>query len=801
MGLVLLVLLYCLLAATLAAGGLVAARRLPGDGTSWPAAVFLSLLPLAYTWAGFLPDQTLSPTPMVAGAPPWSDPFLVESIREGSSPANPLLLDAVSQFIPWREAARSDLLFNPAQGAGAALLANGQSAVLFPTEVLARLLVPFRAVAFSQAARLLLGIWGMFLLARYLAASEAAALVAATVWSGAGFLHLWRLHPHTLVAAAAPWILLGIVALVRRPGPRPAVALAVVGAIAFAGGHPETLLHVLLFGLPLAGLVLYRDPLRPEGSPGRLRSRLPAVVAWSTAAAILSVLLAAPVLLPFVEILPVSAEWQYRGEVGTVVEVPLAPALERLRPSVALRALGHPIDGSWDGPRNLAEVGGGSIGAAALLLALMGLSRRGTRRWAAGLLALGLLGLAVSVHLPLISRPFGWIPLVKTSLLNRLSLWWVLAAPLLASLAVDEWQERRPGGGAAGLRRWRQTLLGGGAAVAALLLWAAGPPWTVHPAILAAGWGGLVLASSLLALPHRPWAWAALLAVLLVPRAGQLWRWVPVATWPGFYLETPAVDWLQERLGDSSAGWRVAGVDGALVPHSASFFGLEEVRANDPMTFAAYQDFLIPIGPKPHGGWQRVDDPAHPSLRFLGVRYVMAHPDDPRRPLPIAYAGADARLYEVPAPLPRVFVPRRVTVVPDRAEAIRRTRSIHDFADLAIVSDGRSVATGGTRENGAARCREVRVDGRRVTAVVDAEGSALVATSQPAIPGWRLAVDGVETEPILVNGAFLGAEVAPGSHRIELVYAPRAFRVGLAASSVGLLGGLLLWRLGRAPQR
>ena len=154
MALILLWLLYGALALGLAALAGWLGRPWGGRGFLPPLLVVLvlTLLPLTFTVRGFLPGTTLAPTPMLEGVPPWAEPGRVEMMRE-DTPPNPLLLDPLSQFIPWREAARRDLLFNPAQGAGAALLANGQSAVLYPTEVLARLLTPFRATTFSQAAK------------------------------------------------------------------------------------------------------------------------------------------------------------------------------------------------------------------------------------------------------------------------------------------------------------------------------------------------------------------------------------------------------------------------------------------------------------------------------------------------------------------------------------------------------------------------------------------------------------------------------------------------------------------------
>ena len=817
MGLLLLVFAYAALAALLA----LAARR-GGARPSLAAALFLTLLPLAFTAGGFWPGRTLAPTPMLAGVPPWADPGLEAAIRAGSSPPNPLMLDPTSQFIPWREAARHDLLYDPAQGSGAALLANGQSAALFPTEVVARFLPAFRAVTFSQAARLLLAAWGLFLLARALAASELAALAAATVWTGCGFLQLWRLHPHSLVAAVAPWVLLALVALVRRPGPRPAVALAVAGAVGVAGGHPETLLHVVLLGLGLvvAALALGERAGVAERRPGR-------VVVWGGAGAALSLLLAAPALLPFVENLAVSREWVSRSAGGTVVELPLEQSLVRLKPTFALRALGNPGAGTWTGPENLAELGGGAVGTAGLVLAFLALVRGRRRRLVAALLLLGLLGLAVSVHLAGVSRPFGALPLLRESLLKRLSLWWALAVSLAAGFGVDAWRWERGFGdgrwwsgawwhrGAAaagpGARGWTPAVLAVVGAVAVLVTWAAGAPWSVHRAVLVPEWGALAVVAAILLLPLRGSAAGALVVlVLLLPRVPLFARWIPQTVAESFYLRTPAVAHVEREIAALGGGGRVAGLYGALVPHSASFFGLEEVRAYDPMTFAPYAELMTAMAPSPPFGWTPVPAPSHPVLAFLGVRFVFDHPAAPRHAgVPVAYEGSDARVYAPAGALPRVYVPDRVEVHPDPRTAVEAAREIADFGRRVTASGpgGPHPALGPpgiTFANPRARVEELEVAGRRVTARVTSPAPVVIATSQPAIPGWRLTVDGEAAAPLRVNGAFLGAALAPGSHRVELVYAPRSWTMGLALAALGtvLAGWLALPRpRRRTPER
>jgi hypothetical protein len=826
--------LAALVALYFASGALLAWLVRPGARRASPlATLFLVLLPLCYTAEGFLPERTLSPTPMLVGVAPWADPELVARATQDASAPNPVLLDPASQMLPWSRAARDDLLFNPAQGSGAALLGNGQSAVLFPTEAASRLLAPFRAVTYSQAARLLLAAWGMFLLLRLAGSGELAACAGVAVYLGSGFVQLWRLHPHSLVAAAAPWILAAAFALWRTPGPRSATSLAAAGALGVAGGHPETLLHVVLFAaLTVPALAWAKRSERAAEWNLRL--------AWGAASALLAFLLAAPVLLPFIDNLRVSVEWVDRRPLGrTGVEVSLRDAIERLRPAGALHAHGDPVAATWRGPENLAELGGAATGGAALFLALLGVAtsfsrpRRPALWWIA---AVGLVGLLVGAHTPLVSAPFGMVPLLEDTLLKRLGLWWVLSISILVAAAVD----------AAGVASSRARHLVVAAALAALavVLAMAGSPRAeiarmagleVAPMVLAVVAVTSIAAWARSGRPASRVAGAALLLCALVPaRPWVFASWIPSTSPAGFYAGTPSLHVAVQRSSDAPrAGFRVTGIEAALPPHSAAFYGLEEIRAYDPMTLATYHRFFDAVF-EPGRGWSRVLDHRAPALSMLGVRFLFEQPppllpDDAgvagavrverqrRRNLIyrsgwlLAYEGPDGVLWERPEALPRAFFPLAWRVAPaDRALAL--TAAIDDFAVLAIVDhapDSAAPVVGATptnasaptndRPNPEARVLALEVGRGIIATEVDAHATALLATSQPSIPGWRLTIDGTAAPARLrlVNTAFLGVAVPAGRHRVELRYAPTSWRLGLVLGATGVAIGAVLLYLDR----
>ncbi|MBM7789828.1 GtrA family protein [Tenggerimyces flavus] len=75
--------------------------------------------------------------------------------------------------------------------------------------------------------------------------------------------------------------------------------------------------------------------------------------------------------------------------------------------------------------------------------------------------------------------------------------------------------------------------------------------------------------------------------------------------------------------------------------------------------------------------------------------------------------------------------------------------------------------------------------------VDDAKGGRFFL-SVPHISGWQAEVDGRPAPIRTTAGAFIGLDLEPGRHRIELAFRPPGLRAGLLMSSVGAAGLIML---------
>jgi hypothetical protein len=333
-----------------------------GCGLRSPA-ILIVLLPLLLFGRALRPGRVLSSADILFVFPPW------HQLDSDVTPGNGLLSDPMFQFQPWLIYADREIhagrfpLWNPDALAGAPLLGNAQSAVMFPLSWLAYLFPLPTALGLAAIAKLLIAGLGMYWMLRVLGLRALAATAGALAFMFNGFLVVWLEWPVSSVGVFLP-LLVGLIERLRRSlSWRYAGGLALVIGIQFLGGHPETSFHILFVA---ACYGIYR--MRGVGGMGFLAK-------LATAGA-LGVLLAGLQLLPFFEYLSHSAIFFFRAQ-GVRPGLPLRAALVFLMPNY----FGTPVHRNFWGPGNYNEIAG-SVGVLPLIVAscalLGGWHRRGT---------------------------------------------------------------------------------------------------------------------------------------------------------------------------------------------------------------------------------------------------------------------------------------------------------------------------------------------------------------------------------------------------------------------------------------
>lgn len=88
--------------------------------------------------------------------------------------------------------------------------------------------------------------------------------------------------------------------------------------------------------------------------------------------------------------------------------------------------------------------------------------------------------------------------------------------------------------------------------------------------------------------------------------------------------------------------------------------------------------------------------------------------------------------------------------------------------------------------------KNVNVSGNTITGTLSVETNKLLCFSIPYSTGWKLYIDKVETEIQKINKMYLGAEVSPGTHEIELHYSPIWIDTGKIITIVSIICFIML---------
>jgi hypothetical protein len=772
-----------------AAGVWLARRR----GVDLPrrVAAFFYLLVFVFFYPILTQDSVNTSVDYLGTLPPWE--YTVQDHQAG----NPQLNDLALQIVPWahqvREGWRSmrPPLWNHASAGGYPLLASAQSSALSPLRILGLPLSLAHAMSFEAAMKVLLALTFMFLWCRR-RYSELASACGAVAFGFSTFIIVWLHFPLITTACFVPAVFLALDLLAERITYGRFVFLAVIGTLMVFGGHPETVSHTgFLAALYVLWLVL-------------AERRSPRVFLAIAGAAVVTILLAAPFLVPFAEAVTKSKRFQeLEGRVETG-EVPHTDAAGKaLLVSPRFPPAGH------------AEAVSGFAGifgiAAWIAVALHVIRSRKWRSRETFFVLAALLCLGIILDWPLIGDAFHLLFSLAANARVRLLL--VLMLAVLTASAIDVARKRELLAGIAGAGVLLVVVfltmkheLGAAAMLpsAVVLLVAAAAARFVGfqsplPAQRGEGQGeGPVPATidppnPLPASGERGLVW--LLAAITIELFANTRAWNPVVSKEWMYPKTPMLRALEEAARNRKEPFRVVGNAATFFPNVSAVYGYEDVRAHDPMTPGRYVGLLShATGYDPTEYFAPWTNWEHPLLDYLNVRYVLT---SARGELPHGfrkiYDGDDGTLFENEEVLPRFFAVPNVVIEFRDAVFAQRLRDL-SWKDMALLErldvEVPQMHDDFFRPRPAgspiAKATLLESDSSDYRMHVTAPRWSLVVSSVPWYPGWKVARNGVGIDPIRVNGAFLGFAVPPGEVDVRVWYDPWTFRVGTIVAAATL---------------
>jgi len=593
----------------LAVGGGRLVRRAggtPAPLVPWRVALLFYALTLAFLFRPMTgPYNNVAPD-VLKLMPPWQqagfDKYAVSNYE---------LQDVMFELAPWAQQVRESWralrvpLWNPLAGCGMPLLANMQSAALSPLRILALPLPLTFALTAEAAMKILIALTFTFLYCRR-RYGVMPSIIGAISFGFGTFILSWLHYPIGAAGAFLPAVLLAIDLLAeQRTFARFAFA-ASLGPLLLSQGHPESAAHIAFIATAYALAT--------------------AAQAWRrlAAAAFVSALLAAPIILPFLEALPHTMRYQelrhdsHRG--GTAFSD--FPSLALL---VHPRIYGeHP--GRFWGPAVTEAVSGfcGILGIAGFF-GLLARGRANTRTEIFYLAATVVLFLWLA-DVPIVSAPLRALFSMALNARLRLPFSFFLAVQAAALIHYKE--------------RLAVAVCGAAAVLAYVMLRTHFPdPGERQFALLALIPSAVVLVALLTKKP------AIIAFAVYVELFATSAAWNPVQRGTELYPRTPFVDALLQ-LNAKQPG-RIAGIGAPLFPNANAVFGLADVRVHDPMASAAYLRLLRGTRDwDPKAYYEAWHDPDSPLLDVLGVRWILTPPGTELPRYRLVYDGHDGRIFE-----------------------------------------------------------------------------------------------------------------------------------------------------------
>lgn len=690
----------------------------------------------------------------------------------------------------------------PGVSAGVPLLADQQSAPLFPLTWIGVVFPYWQSQVWIKVLELTLAALGTYLFARALALRREPALLAGVAFAFGTYLIVWLLHPHANAYILLPWLFLAAERLCWRGTVRDAAVLGGVLGIAYLGGQPES---SLIVSLPTAAWVIYR--LLAAGLRGRALARR---IVLAALAGVLGGALASVMLLPFVQALHQSFNSSRSGP-------PLA--------TKAVLTLFFPKYWAIGGPLNFTERTL-YVGALPTLLAAAGLFARRPRGPQVFFAGLAVAAMAVALDTGPLSQAVRHLPVLdQVNFIRSL----ILASFAIAMLAAFGCQLLLEGTPAE-----RRRILIAASAVAllpALVIVGAHPSWlsdlpqaakrflgatapTGTVTSLAAVLRWLAYAIAALALFAALTRWRQHRGVLMAAAIG-LTALDLLAIGKGYNPAIakadatpptpPAVEAMRQL---TAGGGRVVGVN-ALEPNTAMRWGLDDARGHEDPDVGRVLRLWYALG----GGIELnapgviPENPGTPKLLdVFGVKAVLLDPaarrgskvalPPPLRDAPIAYSGPGGIVVANPQALPPAFVAYRWRPTPgkDASLFLMAAGTPHQARDEPVIETTERSPAGPAPP--ATPARIISRTDTEVTLDVQARTGGQLVLLDTFYPGWRAEVDG-HGEPIRpADAAFRAVAVKPGHHTVRFYYRPTSVIVGGAISIAALLAILVCLALG-----
>ncbi|HSX40945.1 MAG TPA: YfhO family protein [Candidatus Saccharimonadales bacterium] len=244
------------------------------------------------------------------------------------------------------------------------------------------------------------------------------------------------------------------------------------------------------------------------------------------------------------------------------------------------------------------------------------------------------------------------------------------------------------------------------------------------------------------------------------------WKFLPFTSSQYLFPQTTAISFLQKNSG----AYRIMTTDSRILPPNfSSMYHLQSIEGYDPLYLSRYAEFISAMQRKkpdisPPFGFNRIITPHDFDSAFvdlLGVKYIVSLSDLKSAKLTKVFAEGQTQIYENKNVLPRVFFVETIENQKNRQAGIAAMFG-KDLKKTAIVETNEfaNVKLG----IGQADITNYSENSVKISTKNDNDG--FIVLTDIFYPSWHATIDGKETKIYPTDYTFRGIFVPRGNHEI-----------------------------------
>lgn len=752
----------------------------------WPF-LFILIVWLIFAHPYFLKDRAPFPSDyQVNNFSPWS------SYQEFWGPVkNAAMPDIITQIYPWRHFTieiwknKEIPLWNPYSFSGTPHLANYQSAVFSPLNILFFLFSFIDAWSFLVLLQFLLAGLFAYIFARSLKIEKAASLVSSISFMFCGFIVAWS--GYATLGYAILFLPLSLFAIEKYFQTRKIfflILLTLSIPFAFFSGHFQISLYFLAF---IIFYLVYKFFVNKDlDSSFRILLSI-----------FIGLLLSAPQILPSVEFYSQSrrSDLFQKGEF-----IPWKYLVTFIAPDF----FGNPVTrNDWFG--HWAEWNA-YIGVLPLFLAFYAILKLETKRFGFFIIA-AIFSLLLAFDTPLLDFLINLhLPVVSTSAASRIIVLFSFSAAMLSGFGLDrlisDFSEKKIGKIFASAVVFALFFLGFWIFVLAGGFWDSTKNLIARNNLILPTFiflAGLVLIFA--AFFKKKIINFAIFGILVLVSFDLLrfaFKWQSFDPKNLVFAKTPITDFYSKISGYDR-------VFGNFQAEDSVYYGLPGIEGYDPLYIKRYGEFIASVADgKLKQSYRSVVSFPKDSIYsgkifdFLGVKYLVHKVSDghavwaypfwtyPADQFKLIFDDGRYQVFENSKSFKRAFLvgKYRVILAPEEILSTIFDNNFNLQEEVVLEQDPGVQAS----DNLVGLAEITKYTRNRIEIKTDSNTDSTLVLTDSFYPGWKAFVDGKITPIIRANYAFRAISVPKGLHVVEFQYKPFSFFLGLYLAGIGALG-------------